>query len=111
MDKPEVIISGRKSVKHQEIPAQKSRKTNIFTSATAIVAAGAIFCIAFLGKYIDKKDNNVSNHSFEAVYAMAQVDTVPTNSSDSVLTGSMEDGEWSIWAYLEYVISKFIGVS
>lgn len=107
-----VVYSGRKSIKHddpQKNSLRKQRNNRVFTQATALVAAGAVFCTAFFGKYIGKERDRPLNHSFEAVYAMAPLDTVSVDSSNSILTGSMEEGEWTIWAYLEYVISKFLG--
>lgn len=106
MDDKNNIRFGRQR-KDAEKSRSESKRPACIVAAYSLIIFGAIFCAVFLGGNVKNEVSDTSNHSFEAVYAMAEVSEV--SGGDSVLTASLDDGEWSFWAYLEYVISKFIG--
>ena len=78
-------------------------------TACVICICGAIFCAAFFAAYLSSGEERYAegeNYTFDTVFASASSDG---GEGRSVITGSMENGEWSLWAYLEYVISRLIG--
>lgn len=106
VDKTEVISSGRQ--RKTTASVTKSEKRRKFSSAWLVAVTGIVFCSVFLGGYLVRKAGDVSNYTFDTVYVAASADVSADGSdkSGSVLSGSIENGEWSLWAYLEYVISK-----
>ena len=78
-------------------------------TACVICICGAIFCAVFFAAYLSSGEERYAegeNYTFDTVFASASSDG---GDGRSVITGSMENGEWSLWAYLEYVISRLIG--
>ena len=78
-------------------------------TACVICICGAIFCAAFFAAYLSSGEERYAegeNYTFDTVFASASSDG---GNGRSVITGSMDNGEWSLWAYLEYVISRLIG--
>ena len=74
-----------------------------------ICICGAIFCAAFFAAHLSSGEERYAegeNYTFDTVFASASSDG---GDGRSVITGSMENGEWTLWAYLEYVISRLIG--
>ena len=70
-----------------------------------VALAGAAFFAAYLSSGEERYAEG-ENYTFDTVFASASSDG---GDGRSVITGSMENGEWSLWAYLEYVISRLIG--
>lgn len=106
VDKTEVISSGRQRKTTASVTKSENRRK--FSSAWLVAVTGIVFCSVFLGGYLVRKAGDVSNYTFDTVYVAASADVSADGSdkSGSVLSGSIENGEWSLWAYLEYVISK-----